>query len=479
MNKSVRRCNGGGGGSVHDLLDGAAHIVGDVAGDDAVLAMVGSGQFAGHSMHVDGDDRGQFGRESLREHREDDAGEHISATGSGHGRGARRIEVDLAVGAHDGGVVAFEHDENLIVAGLLDGGAQACLAARLWAEEAVELGVVGSEDREDGYGVEHLGLDGDAIERVGVEHHRLIDRCEEIFERLDGELVGADARADADGIERAVGVYVDDVEFAAVVEVKRLGDSRLQYFVGTLGRAHGELAHSAAQGSARGEDGGSGHAVGAGIKDGRAEIGFGAELLAVVEAHADVALLHEAEAGRGGHVGLHHQADVDHLPLADELGIVGDEEAEARKLDGQGEGGVDGVAVDDMRIPVAEHARGQVDGHHGGILVVDILHEHLESALQLLAEARAEEAVDDQIARIELGHIEGVGDLEEGDLGVLVEQTVALGGTLRRELVASDVEEVDFGSESAVAEQARRGECVGAVVAWSGKYNGGLVGAPA
>ena len=45
-----------GGGSVHDLLDGAAHIVGDVAGDDAVLAMVGSGQFAGHSMHVDGDD---------------------------------------------------------------------------------------------------------------------------------------------------------------------------------------------------------------------------------------------------------------------------------------------------------------------------------------------------------------------------------------------------------------------------------------
>lgn len=107
------------------------------------------------------------------------------------------------------------------------------------------------------------------------------------------------------------------------------------------------------------------------------------------------------------------------------------------ELDGQREGGVDAVAVDDARVPVAEHARGEVDRHNGGVLLVDVLHQREEASLQLVAEAGTEKAVDHQVLRGDVGGIEPRGDLVEVHAGHLGQQPVAGGEALHRELVAA------------------------------------------
>ncbi len=199
----------------------------------------------------------------------------------------------------------------------------------------------------------------------------------------------------------------------------------------------------------------------------------------MVQPVAHIFFLYQAEVYGRLLYGFLAQANVYHLPFADQLGVVGDEEAEAWELYGECEGGVHGVAVDDMGVPVAEHARGEVDGHYGGLLVVHVLHEHFEAPFQLFAKTGSEQAVDHQIVGMELRHVERFGDFVEEHLGVFGEKPVALCGTVGREFVAADVEEVHFGPESVFAKQPACGKCVGTVVSGACKYDSGLVGAPA
>ncbi len=76
----------------------------------------------------------------------------------------------------------------------------------------------------------------------------------------------------------------------------------------------------------------------------------------MAQAAVNVALLYQAEICRGGGYRFFAQADIDNFPFADKLGVVGYEEADAGELYGQGQGGVYGVAVYNLRVPVAEHA---------------------------------------------------------------------------------------------------------------------------
>ncbi len=69
------------------------------------------------------------------------------------------------------------------------------------------------------------------------------------------------AGAYADGVEGALGAYVDDVHLAAVVVVHGLGHRALHDGVAAFGGAYGEFPHSGAQRSGSRQHGGSHHAV--------------------------------------------------------------------------------------------------------------------------------------------------------------------------------------------------------------------------
>ena len=104
---------------------------------------------------------------------------------------------------------------------------------------------------------------------------------------------------------------------------------------------------------------------------------------------------------------------VDHFPFAYELGIFFHQKCKARKLGGDGEIGVDNVAVDRSSVPLAEHTRRDVDRHHRGTALIDILNERFESTRKTIAEARTEETIYHKIASVEIRQGKGSGHFDQ------------------------------------------------------------------
>lgn len=95
------------------------------------------------TVDVDRYERGQFRRIPLRQHGEQHAGEHVAAPCGSHCWASRRVEVDLAVGAHNGGVSSLEDNQYVVILCHLYGLAQTGLGRWLRAEKTVEFPACG------------------------------------------------------------------------------------------------------------------------------------------------------------------------------------------------------------------------------------------------------------------------------------------------------------------------------------------------
>ena len=89
----------------------------------------------------------------------------------------------------------------------------------------------------------------------------------------------------------------------------------------------------------------------------------------------DVIALNEVEVGRRARQALTVQLYVEHLALAHTLGVLREIEGQALALVGECEVGTDDIATVIAHVPLAEHARRDVDRHHIGVARVDVLHQ--------------------------------------------------------------------------------------------------------
>ena len=271
---------------------------------------------------------------------------------------------------------------------------------------------------------------------------------------------------------------VVDHEFIVVGLKHSFGHGRLHRLVGALRTVDGDLADTRAEGASGGEHRCTDHAVASGNEQRRAEIGLAAERVALPQQALYLRRLDQMEAGLDLVGGFAAQADVEHLPAADQLGFFRDEEADVGELDGEREVGLDDVAGRSLTVPVGEHAAGHVDGYHRGTRFVDVAHQGAETAVERLAQTRAEEAVDDQIIGAQLGSVERVDNLDEIGFGKVAAHHVAEMDTLVLDAVAAYVEEVDHGSEAALHEAHGRGQSVGAVVSGACENDRAFCGTP-
>ncbi len=126
--------------NLHDCLSGGC---GNVGCEHAVGTVGGCRDVACHTVDIGGNDGAYLGFVALCHEGGDDAGEDIAAAGGGKGGSAGGVEVDFAVGTDEGGVAAFEEDEDIVVARHLESLDETSLVGGVLAEQAVELTGVG------------------------------------------------------------------------------------------------------------------------------------------------------------------------------------------------------------------------------------------------------------------------------------------------------------------------------------------------
>ena len=183
-----------------------------------------------------------------------------------------------------------------------------------------------------------------------------------------------------------------------------------------------------------------------------AEISFRAEVGTGFEHTAHILLLDE-EIFRGGLFdGASTQADVNGSPPSDKGSVIAQEEGKTGKLHGNREVGVNNVAGKDAGIPVAEHARRNVDGHHRGTRLIDVARHCLIAAVERIAQAGAEKAVDDKMVRRKGGDMGSVDNLGHGNIAH-AQKLVATFAAVAREGIALHVDEYHMRIEPCLNEQ--------------------------
>ena len=164
--------------------------------------------------------------------------------------------------------------------------------------------------------------------------------------------------------------------------------------------------------------------------------------------------------------GLAAKPYVEHLPLAHDFGVLGEEEGYLGKLDGQSDVGVNHIARDELAVPVAEHTAGHVDRHYFGARLVDVACQRHESAHKRFAQTGAEHAVYHHVARLDFRCREMLShDLYQGVVAEAGAYLVAPAAAFVAYAVASDVEQEHGGFIAHPHQEYGCGESVGAVVA--------------
>ena len=425
------------------------------------------------AVHIHGQHHAPVGSIALGDKGGNHAREAVAAASGGHAGVAAAVDVDLAIGAHRHGVVALEHDGDLVELRDVDGFLEALLVGAMQVEEAVKLGLVRREYRPLGNAAQQDGALGNAIEGVGIENAGLAVALQEGVDGVDSLVARAHARPQSHHAVLVVKVDVGGEDLVAVGLEEHLGHGCRQGHKAAARGVHSDQARTGAGGTAGGEHSGSHHAVAAGHEKDRAVVILVDKRVVRAQGSLHVVALDEIEVG--GHLGdgaLVH-VEVEHLHLAHKLGVLGKEEREALELEGQRELGLDDVAVVGAHVPLSKQARGHVDRDGIGARVVDVLHQSRVAALERAAQPRAEEAVEHNVVGTQLGRVEGVDHLVEFHVGAVL-QAVLVGRAARRQVRRLDVEQVHLRPVALLREHARRSQRIAAVVAGPGKYHQAL-----
>ena len=89
----------------------------DIGSYQSLLPYLVGGEVACEAVEIDTQHSGFLGRIALRQKREDDARQHITAARRGHARIACGVEENGAVGHRDGGVRTFHDDDEVVFGG--------------------------------------------------------------------------------------------------------------------------------------------------------------------------------------------------------------------------------------------------------------------------------------------------------------------------------------------------------------------------
>ena len=136
------------------------------------------------------------------------------------------------------------------------------------------------------------------------------------------------------------------------------------------------------------------------------------------------------------------QSDGERLPAAHVGLVLWQQHGQLGELEGERHLGADDALGVVAQVVLAEEAGGHIDGHDGGVGLVDVAHHGGVSARKRSVEARSEEAVDHHVVFGERGRLKVVDHLVEAHLLVGQDALLVL-LTVGREALAG-VEEVDL-----------------------------------
>ena len=314
----------------------------------------------------------------------DDARQHVAAARRGHAGVACGVEGDMSVGHADGRIAALQDDIALQPLRQPARLRQPLVGIDAEALHAVELLGVGCEDDALGQLLHPGMLSREDVQCVSVGDRRTLC-APQLGDHGDGRLLRR-AQTGTYGqrleVVRRHGLRED--RLLAVQMEHRLRSQRLQDGGVALRRVHRHLARPCPQTGPRGEDGGARHAVAAADDEGVAHRALVGEGVAGPQHGADLVGLGDGPLRVHLVDGVRAESDVEHLHLARELLVLGEEEAELQLLEGQRQAGADDVGPDVIRVVLAHQARRQVDADHLGPRRVDILHQRGEAPRQRL-----------------------------------------------------------------------------------------------
>ena len=157
----------------------------------------------------------------------------------------------------------LEHNHELVFLSHLNGAAQTLLLAVMSAENAVELGGVRRDYRLGSDAIEQHRPLGDAVERIGIEHTRLVVVLEENLESIDCLFIGTDTGTESHGVVVVAKGYIGGNPVVVVALILGFGDADLQNIVTAAGSMHRHKPHTRAHGGTGGKHGGAIHPVAA------------------------------------------------------------------------------------------------------------------------------------------------------------------------------------------------------------------------
>ena len=156
---------------------------------------------------------------------------------------------------------------------------------------------------------------------------------------------------------------------------------------------HRQQPHSGTQAGPCRQDGGSRHSLRTGNEQGAAEVSLMCKLLARLQQIVHVFTLQQLIVRTDFFYGLFAQADVQQVPLAHELLVLGKEESQLGQLQAERYIGADDVCPYIICILFAHQSRRDVDGDYLRGRGINVLHYCGKTTAQRLVEPAAEESV--------------------------------------------------------------------------------------
>ncbi len=237
------------------VSESPAEVVDEVGGEQRLHALVvGQSQVASQGVNPYTQAGGILGGIVLSQKSQQDARQDIATATYRHaGIAMLGVAPDGAVGQIDVRLVAFYNQNEAVLL---------CQSGRVVAQ-TFHLADVGRKDGVRWHLFQPIGVQGEDIEGIGVEHHRPMILFQEVEQRR--LRVGMLTQAGTDAEHFGVGRHDDEAVVVGtdVAVAFGFGDAQLQNLV-TAGRhPHGEQTYTTAHTGSGGQKGGSHHATAA------------------------------------------------------------------------------------------------------------------------------------------------------------------------------------------------------------------------
>ena len=219
----------------------------DIGSNQCLLTYLVGGKVASEAVEIHAQHGCFLGRIALRQEREDDARQHVAAACRSHAGIARGVEEASAVGEGDGGMCAFQHDDEIVLHREFTLFFKTFERGRGFACDALKLLGMRCQDGLGGQESEPSGVVGEDVQGIGVHDERHLHLLNQEFQGTDGIVGLAQTWAHTNsGISVKMSKH-RETGVGLVAINHGLGNGGLQGQLRYLGQMDAQQAHACAQ----------------------------------------------------------------------------------------------------------------------------------------------------------------------------------------------------------------------------------------